>query len=192
VRQAVANATNWLFDRAYTNVLVEVNNECNEGYHHEILRPARITELIELVRNTTRNGRRFLVSTSWPGTDSRIGVRENPDTPATSAVTGASDFVLLHGNGPADTAVITKMIRATRGFPTYRTKPVVINEDPNFDFSAPDNHLLTAFNEYVSWGYYEQGQNNYQDGYQSPPVNWGINTENKRQFFAKVREITGA
>jgi hypothetical protein len=192
VRLAVVNATNWLFDRGYTNVLVEVNNECNEGYNHEILRPGRITELIELVRNTARNGRRFFVSTSWPGTDSRIGVRESPDTPATAAVTGASDFVLLHGNGPADTGVVSKMIRATRGFSTFRTMPVLINEDPNFNFNEPGNHLFTALDEYVSWGYYEQGQNNYQDGYQSPPVNWGINTENKRQFFAKVREITGA
>jgi len=191
VKQAVANATDWLFDRGYKNVLVEVNNECNEGYHHEILRPGRITELINFVRNRTRNGRRFLVTTSWPGTDSR-GARENPDTPATSAVTGASDFLLLHGNGPADNEVIRKMIRATRGFSTFRTMPVLINEDPNFNFNESSNHILTALDEYVSWGYYDQGQNNYQDGYQSPPVNWGINTDNKRQFFAKVREITGS
>jgi hypothetical protein len=37
----------------------------------------------------------------------------------------------------------------------------------------------------VSWGYYDQS------GFQSPPVNWGINTETKRQFFQIVKTITG-
>ena len=53
------------------------------------------------------------------------------------------------------------------------------------------NHI-PAVNEYVSWGYYEQGQSNYQDGFQSPPVNWTVNTENKKQFFELVRKVTGA
>jgi hypothetical protein len=70
-------------------------------------------------------------------------------------------------------------------------KPVLINEDPNFHFTENENHLLASVGEYVSWGYYEQGQNNYQDGYQSPPVNWGINSENKRQFFGLVKKVTG-
>jgi len=46
-------------------------------------------------------------------------------------------------------------------------------------------------NEYVSWGYYEQGQNSYQDGFQSPSVNWTINIENKKQFFELVKKVTG-
>ena len=49
-----------------------------------------------------------------------------------------------------------------------------------------------AISEYASWGYYDQGTNNYVDGYQSPPVNWDINTERKRSFFKLVGEITGA
>ena len=51
---------------------------------------------------------------------------------------------------------------------------------------------MAAITEYASWGYFDPGTNNYSDGYQSPPVNWGINTDDKRAFFAKVREITGA
>ena len=31
----------------------------------------------------------------------------------------------------------------------------------------------------------------YRDGYQSPPIDWGINTDRKRAFFARVREIAG-
>ena len=32
VLRAVRNATNWILDRGYRNVFVEVNNECNIGY----------------------------------------------------------------------------------------------------------------------------------------------------------------
>src|SRR5262249_30292879 len=30
------------------------------------------------------------------------------------------------------------------------------------------------------------------DGYQSPPVNWGINTDRKRAFFALLAQVTAA
>ena len=69
--------------------------------------------------------------------------------------------------------------------------PVVVNEDPNFSFSEPSNHLLASIEEYVSWGYYEQGQSNYRDGFQSLPVNWTISTDNKKQFFELVKKVTG-
>lgn len=40
VRRAVTNATNWLLDRDYRNILVEINNECDvKSYDHEILKP---------------------------------------------------------------------------------------------------------------------------------------------------------
>ena len=69
--------------------------------------------------------------------------------------------------------------------------PILFNEDDHFDFEKPMNNLLAAVAEYASWGFFDPGQSNYQDGYQSPPVNWGINTERKRAFFGKVQEITG-
>ena len=190
VRRAVLNATNWILDHGYRNVLVEVNNECNIAYDHDILRPSRVPELIQLVQNQTRNGRRLMVSTSFGGTTSG-GERDHPDTPITSAVVKQSDFVLIHGNGPNDPALIKRCIAGTRSLPGYRTMPVLVNEDPNFHFSEPSNHLLASVEEYVSWGYYEQGQSNYQDGFQSPPVNWNVNTENKKQFFELVKKVTG-
>ena len=52
--------------------------------------------------------------------------------------------------------------------------------------------VSTALSEYVSWGYYDQGQNDYLNGYQSPPVNWSINTDRKRQFFELLRDVTGS
>ena len=34
--------------------------------------------------------------------------------------------------------------------------------------------------------------NDYRDGYQSPPVNWGLNTERKQGFFDLVGRASGA
>ena len=52
--------------------------------------------------------------------------------------------------------------------------------------------FFAALSEYASWGYFDPGKNNYVDGYQSPPVNWTINTERKRSFFKLLAELTGA
>ena len=52
VIRAVDNVTHWVLDQDYTNVLVEVNNECNVSrYTHDILKPDRVHELIERVKD---------------------------------------------------------------------------------------------------------------------------------------------
>jgi len=181
VRRAVVNATNWLLDRDYRNVLVEIDNETNvSAYDHEILKPARVHELIDLASSTRKDGRRLLVGTSYGG-----------GTPATSNVIKASDFLLLHGNGPDNPDRIRKMIQTSRDAGGYRPMPVLINEDDHLRFNDPDNHLMASLGLYTSWGYFDPGSSDYTNGYQCPPVNWGINTERKREFFTKLKEITG-
>jgi hypothetical protein len=181
VKRAVSNATNWLLDRGYANVLVEIANESGNAYHHDILKPARISELIDFVKGVRKNGRRLPAGTSFSG-----GV------PATPNVVKASDFLLLHGNGPDNPDRIRELVRASRAADGYRKMPVLINEDDHFRFDDPDNHMTAALKLYVSWGYFDPGKSDYAEGYQCPPVNWGINTERKRAFFSKVSEITGA
>ncbi len=182
VRRAVTNATTWLLDTGRRNVLVEIANECNvKAYDHEILKAERVHELIAQAKGITRGGRRLLVGVSYGG-----------GTPARANVADVSDFLLLHGNGPDDPARIRGMIRESRDAAGGRRIPVVINEDDHFRFGDADNHLLAALSEYTSWGYFDPGKSDYAEGYQCPPVNWGINTERKRQFFRKLREITGA
>ncbi len=61
--------------------------------------------------------------------------------------------------------------------------PILFNEDDHFDFGQPLCNMTAAIGEYCSWGYFDPGANDYVDGYQSPPVNWGLNTERKRAFF---------
>lgn len=180
VLRALDNAIDWVFDHSYRNVLIEINNECNVRYDHAILKPERVHELIQRAKERKRNGRRLLVSTSYGG----------GTIPGKNVVRNA-DFLLLHGNGVRDPERIAAMVRATRRVPGYRSMPILFNEDDHFDFEKPTNNLVAAVAEYGSWGFFDPGQSNYQDGYQSPPVNWGINTERKRAFFGKVKEITG-
>lgn len=180
VVRGLDNAVNWVLDRGYRNVLIEVNNECNVRYDHAILQPERVHELMERVKSHQRDGRRLLVSTSYGG---GTIPREN--------VVRAADFLLLHGNGVSDPERLAEMVRETRQIPGYRPMPILVNEDDHFDFDQPRNNMVAAIGEYCSWGYFDPGANNYVDGYQSPPVNWGLNTERKRAFFAKLKEVTG-
>jgi hypothetical protein len=180
VKRALDNAIDWVQERGYRNVLIEVNNECNVRYDHAILKPDRVHELIERVKVKQRDSRRLLVSTSYGG---GVIPKEN--------VVKSADFLLIHGNGVKEPDRIAEIVRQTRQVKGYRPVPILFNEDDHFDFDKPKNNFVAALSEYCSWGYFDPGKNDYQDGYQSPPVNWGLNTERKKAFFAKVKEITG-
>ncbi|MBY0505566.1 MAG: hypothetical protein K2X03_16755 [Bryobacteraceae bacterium] len=182
VRRAVANATNWLLDGGYRNVLVEVNNETNvKAYDHEILKPGRIHELIDAVKGMNRGGRRLLTSTSYGG-----GAIPLPN------VVKSADFLLIHGNGVKDPKRIAEMVRQTRAVEGYRPMPILFNEDDHFDFDRPENNFLSALSEYASWGYFDPGASDYADGYQCPPVNWGLSSARKKAYFQLLKQVTGA
>lgn len=182
VIRATDNATKWIFDHGYRNVLVEINNECNVSYDHAILKPERVHELIERVKRTTRDGRRLLVSTSYGG-----------GTIPKENVVLAADFLLIHGNGISDAKKISEMVRKTRAVPGYRPMPILFNEDDHFNFDQPQNNFIAAIGERASWGYFDfrmKGEG-FDEGYQSVPVNWGISSPRKRGFFKLLSEISG-
>ena len=184
VVRATDEATRWLLGGGWRNVLVEVNNETNvKAYDHDILRPARVHELIERVRKTERGGRRLLVGTSYGGG----GVPEEN-------VVRASDFLLLHGNGVQDPARITAMVKQARAVPGYQPMPILCNEDDHENFDQPTNNFSAAIAAHASWGWfdYRRKGEGMEEGYQSPPVNWGLSSERKRAFFKLCAEITGA
>jgi len=178
VIRAVEEAVGWVLDRGYTNVLIEIANECDiPRYTHAILAPPREHELIERAQALGRGGLRLLVSTSYRG-------RSLPG----EAVARCADFLLLHGNGESNPHRIRHLVRMTRRIPGYPPKPILFNEDDHFDFDRADCNCLAAVGEYASWGYFDP----YADGFQSPPVTWSLHTERKRAFFSRVREITGS
>jgi hypothetical protein len=183
VLRATDLATKWLLDGGWRNVLVEVNNECNVRYDHAILKPERVHELIERVKQTKHHGRRLLVSTSYGG-----------NTIPLENVVRASDFLLLHGNGVSKPERIAEMVRLTRAVPGYSPKPILFNEDDHFNFDQPMNNFVAAVGERASWGYFDfrMKDEGFAAGYQSVPVDWGIRSERKRGFFKLLAEMSGA
>ena len=180
VKHAIQNTLKWLSKRRYTNVVIEINNECNVKYDHAILKPERIHELIDMAKTLPYKGYRFLVSTSYGG-----GTIPSP------AVVRSSDFLLIHGNGVGDPAKITDMVSKVRKVEGYTPKPIVFNEDDHFDFDKPMNNFIAATSVYASWGYfdYRMKNENFNEGYQSVPVNWGISSDRKKGFFDLLETI---
>lgn len=181
---AVQNATVWLHENGYKNVLIEINNECDvDAYDHDILKPERVNELIELAKNVERNDYRFYVSTSYKG-----GAIPKPN------VVKVSDFILLHGNGVSNPDRIVEMVNKTKEVEGYNPMPILFNEDDHFDFDKDWNNFTAAVSTYASWGLfdYRMKDESFEQGYQSVPVDWGTNSDRKKGFFRLLKEITGS
>ena len=183
IKQAVASATAWVVQRGYTNVLLDLVNECDYfHYTSDIMKEHRIHELLGLARlvsTAIRPDVPLPISSSFRGTA----------VPTNNAI-AASDFILIHGNA-GNPVWASEQIDMLRNRAAYRGQPIVNNEDDHFDFDQEVNHMAISVAKGVSWGFFDPGASDYVDGYQCPPVNWGISSERKRQFFAKLKEITG-
>ena len=182
VVRAVDETVTWVLKKGYRHVLIEITNETNDrDYDHAILKPARVTELIERVKRTEIGGRRLLVSTSFWG-------NQMP----TPEVIRASDFVLLHGNGVTDPNRIVEMVNDVRKTPGYTPKPIVFNEDDHYDFDKPWNNFVAASSARASWGFFDfrRAGEGLDEGYQSVPANWGISSARKRAFFDLVASMS--
>lgn len=189
VKYAVDNAVKWVLEKGYTNVLIEINNECDvPRYEHPILCPPRIHELIERAAAIEIDGRRLPVSASFT----------RRMVPTDEAI-AASDYILLHGNGMHDPAEITKRVVDTRASGSYHDQPILFNEDDHFDFENESNNFAAALEQRAGWGFFDPGPGagglaaygDYVVGYQNPPVNWTINTPRKESFFWFLAEVTG-
>jgi hypothetical protein len=184
VRRGVRETTNWLLQKEYRNILVEIANECdNRAYQQPLIQAPRVHELIKLARSITLHGRRLPVSVSYNG-----GTIPHPN------VVAVADYLLLHGNGVHQPERIAQMVRETRTVDGYKTVPILFNEDDHFDFDKPTNNFVSAVSEYASWGYfdYRMKGEGFDEGFQSVPVNWAISSERKRGFFGLTQEMTGA
>ncbi len=182
VVRATDAATDWILKQGYRHVLIEINNECNVRYDHEILKPERVHELIDRVKRRSNDaGSPLLVSTSYGG----------GTLPAANVVRSA-DFLLLHGNGVKGPDAIRSMVERTRKFPDYKNQPIVFNEDDHFDFDKANNHFTAATGAGASWGYFDfrMKDEGFPEGYQSVPVDWTISSERKKGFFRVLAEMS--
>lgn len=175
---AVDNVVGWVQENGFTNILIEVANECNNrSYDQAIIRQDRMHELILNIKEKASG---LPVSTSFNG-----------NTLPPDKIVEVSDFVLIHGNGVNEPSRITEMVEQVRALPSYRPMPVVFNEDDHYDFEKPENNFVNATKAYASWGFFDfrRDGEDFNEGYQSVPVNWGISSARKRDFFNKVKEI---
>lgn len=189
---AVRNTVDWIADKGYRNILLEIANECDNGaYDIDIIKAPRVHELISLAQaRAVERGLNLPVSVSFNG--GSIPRQE---------VVRLADYVLLHGNGVKDPARMTEMIRKVRGMEAYTPKPIVNNEDDqpwreeSQGFGKKGNNFVACVEEYVSWGYFDFREKREADdilqGFQSVPVDWRISSDRKRGFFTLLANITG-
>ena len=191
VRRAVVNTVDWIADRRYTNVLLEIANECdNGGYQREAIKAPRVHELIELAQQrAAERGCPLPVSVSYNG-----GSIPRPN------VVRVADYILLHGNGVRDPKRMAEMVRTVRAMAEYSPKPIVNNEDDrpwrdeHQGWGDEGNNFVACVENYASWGYFDfrQAGEDFDEGFQSVPVNWRIRSDRKRGFFDLLTRITGA
>jgi len=182
VLNALDNTLDWLNELGFRNVIIEVNNECDIEYDHEILKPARADELIMRVKQRKYDGFAYPVGVSFSG-----------GTLPTLNVLETADVIFLHGNGVDNPQDIREMVRRLKVMPQYNAQPVVFNEDDHYGFELEDYNMKAAIESFASWGFFDYRREGeaFEQGFQSVPVDWGINSERKKAFFNKLKEITG-
>lgn len=148
VIEAVKTASNWIRDKKFTNVIIEIANEHNvEEYKiHPILFNER--GIVQLIKIAQRESGGIPVGCSTTGSyfSEDIG--------------NASDIILIHGNNMSRQQFYNH-IKAAKSIQPVR--PIVCNED-----SQALAEMQVAIDQGISWGYY----NNMTK--QEPPVYWKI------------------
>ena len=204
VWRAADEALTFLESTGRRNILIELANEIDVIVKNTDLDIFYVDRVHEMIYTLRQDHPSFLYSISGGGANAATG-RGMPS----ATLVKAADFCLLHGNGTRPLG-LAAAIRAIQAMPEYQRqpKPIVINED-----SPAVPNLDAAWRNGASWGYYDQGFQGQADdpylhyaprprktdgpletlnGFQTPPVNWTINTPFKRAFFTRVAEITDA
>jgi len=185
VLNAVDCAVDWVCEQGYQNVIIEIANEVMQGhFHHDILKPGRVAELVHRVREGAReqHDRNLIVSTSeaallspkqW--TDGEI------DT-----VFEACDIVIIHGGDNVETgrvgdaSELVKKVERIRGSDWYQEnpRPIVTNE------SQGEQAFEAMIKRGVSFGLHSIY---FQTMF---PPKWGVWNNETTWFFKRVKELS--
>jgi len=187
-------AWDWLLHDGASNVILEIKNEIRPG--SGLLHADGVGKLLARCRERRGAAAGPLLSTStFPKVHLMAGTWQDE-----------VDVWMPHGNDSTANALSTE-ISEIRALPSHRDRPrpILINED-----SIHLENLDAAIEAGASWGYYDQGYGSgavngrfdwtrqpreseveHLSGFQTLPINWGINTAHKRAFFTRVAEWTG-
>ena len=164
VENAVRNSVCWLKGKGFTNVIVEIANECDvkDFSKHTIL--------------STEYGIRYLIDVAHSISDFPVGCSGTGGY-FSSAIAEVSDVILIHGNDQSRSR-LNRLIQKAKAIRPAR--PVVVNED-----SPAISQLSVTFDQEVSWGYY----NNWTK--QEPPADWTIRDGADAFFAARMAKTLG-
>ncbi len=170
VLNAATNTIHWLQNNNFTNVIIEPANECEFSEFSKVGLGCdqHISDLIDLAQIY-----------KFPAGNSYKGSGHVPS----GKIIQHSQVIFLHGNSMTTESAYKKQVDAVRKSKYYTNQPIVYNE------AGTKLFLKWSIQNKVGWGYYDQGKNNYVDGYQSPPVNWAINTKAKKAFFNEIQNV---
>ena len=187
IRSATDHAVDYICENGYRNVIIEIANEVMKGhYHHDILKPARVVELIHRVREraSSKHGRELPVSTSEAALlSSRQWTPEQIDT-----VFEASDLVLIHGGDNIETgrvgdaSELVEKVELFQSRPWFkeRPRPIITNE------SQGQQAFDALVKRGISFGLHSIY---FQTMY---PPRWGVWDNETKWFFERVKQLTGA
>ena len=70
----------------------------------------------------------------------------------------------------------------------FRVATDLLRNHDHFEFKHEENNMVVAVNYYASWGCFDFRMDGepFEDGFQSVPVDWKINSERKKAFFTKL------
>jgi hypothetical protein len=182
---AVDRAVDWICERGYFNVIVEIANEVMQGhFHHDILKPGRVAELVHRARDGAqdRHGRDLVVSTS----EAALLSPEQWQDDEIDRVFEACDLVIIHGGDNVETgrvgdaSELVKKVDRIRGSDWYkkRPRPIITNE----------SHGAQAFEAMVKRGV-SFGLHSIYFQTMFPPK-WGVWENDTSWFFSRAKEIT--
>jgi hypothetical protein len=195
IESITERTTERLLETGYRNLIVDVVNEANlKSTGPYWAHGENVCRLIDIIQGVTLNGRRLYACASSGG-GNRV---------ATGRWLEVEDVTMPHGNSLMPEQ-LTDKLRRLKDDEQYRKRPrpLVVNEDSVFI-----ENMDAAIAEGASWGFYCQGygsgykdrmdwtvkprEDRYEDlsGYQTLPINWGINTPIKKRFFDHVKEVT--
>eukprot|EP01084_Bolivina_argentea_P320714 556507_1 len=188
INASIMNMMDWFISKPYMNILIDVANECsNHNYEGTILYCS------DSMATTIKSMKNYVKSKTGK-TNQELGIYFGSSywggVPNTNMIE-ASDIILLHGNDQSPSG-IQKFMNEMWGNNAFSSnpKPIIFNEDPNTNFNSGSNNMKTAIMNHASWGFYYQGTNDYKDGYQSPPVDWNVDTSQKEAFFNAATNYT--
>ncbi len=174
VRTCVGSVIRHLIDGNHTNVILEVVHEPDNVYSHRLCTGDYVHEFIHYARAIS-DGRFLLTAGYW-----------NPSAPS-ARVLASVDF-LSHGEQNASPSIVRRDSESFRHtIERFGLKTLLFCQEVSGAAC-----IEPALETNTGVALYNQGVNDYNEGYQSVPVNWRPTTPAKWNLCRQVAHLTGS